>query len=282
MSSTVTPRRRIRRPHALSALVLTTMLAVAGEAQGGLSIGVAIDYPSPVEVGASVTGSILITNLSTQPENAGTVSVYSIRLVPACNGDSVPCRSEDREPFVFAVSNTATGESFGATDGACEGLVFDVQAIPDSSEVLFLLRGQQTVVQLGPPEQANEACRINFGLRVTGSPTQDTNVALPGNQTRGVVRAKATSDVNELTVPAASSTETVVIAAPQAAASEASVAAAAASWSGENSESADSQNESGPRIGEKAEAETAPTPPPALAIPAPTTTASPKPDASEP
>lgn len=255
--------------------LFVAILALAGEVRAGLSIGVSVDYPNPLMVGQRVTGSLLITNASTQPEDAGVVFVYAIRLVPACKSTEAPCPSDAREAFVFQVSSTASGTTLAANDSACSGLTFDVSARPDS-QLLFVPTGAtaDAAIVLQPPGSAAEACRINFELDVIGLPT-DVVTFLPFIQTKGVVSAKATSGVTELTVTAVSSGETTVLpSSPQATGRESDGALSAGAQANRQSASA-AEDKSGQRSSNVADA----TPPASTQVEEslrPTPTASPK------
>lgn len=182
---------------------LVGLLVVGGlpsMALAGIGLSIAPTYPSPLTVGQlNVPVSLLITNGSTAPENAGSLTLTLIRHTPACGNDDVPCPAGQRDPLVFAVSATATGMSIAANDQACDGRTFNVTVSDvDTGEVTFTPSDAMGDPTLGSPGSADEACRIAFTVDVLNLPVNDANPGLPFQQTNQLGRVTAISSVTQL------------------------------------------------------------------------------------
>ena len=76
------------RPRTVALAVLTMcvgFLVGAGPAMANPSLGPPASFPSPVTVGdTNVPATIQVQNVSSAPENAGTVTLTELKLVPSC------------------------------------------------------------------------------------------------------------------------------------------------------------------------------------------------------
>ncbi|MFN2608806.1 MAG: hypothetical protein ABR511_13105, partial [Acidimicrobiales bacterium] len=188
-----------RRPAArvVGALLMlwVTLIAVAGPAAAGVGFGVVPTFPTSVVVGQTgLPASLSIQNTSTPPENAGTVTLTSITLVPSCGtgAAAIDCPAPSVDPGVFALSPTGVGEA----GTVCAGTTFTI-ALVDATQGKYAFTPTTPVV-LGPPGSPTDTCRIDFTINVVKAPTKDASAA-PGLQTAQLAAAAGTSSVTGFT-----------------------------------------------------------------------------------
>jgi hypothetical protein len=177
-------------------------------ASAGIGLSISPTYPSPLTVGqTNVAVSLLITNGSTEPENAGTLTLTSIRHTPACGSAQIPCPNaaadpmgiDRRDPMVFSLSATGTGMSMGSEDGACVGRTFDITVVDvNTGEVSITPNDAMGAVVLGSPMSPTAGCLIAFTVDVLNLPTKDANAGAPFLQTNQLGSVEATSSVTGL------------------------------------------------------------------------------------
>jgi hypothetical protein len=162
------------------------LLAVS-PAWGGVGLGATPTYPSSLQVGqTNIAASLQIKNTSTSPENAGQLTVTSIKHTPSCGEATTPCPAGQQDTGVFLVK----GPAVGAIGTACAGKSFTIGS-PDATtgEVEFSPVGGSVILQ--PPGTAGDACTINFLVDFLKLPTKDASPS-PGIQTAQLARASGT------------------------------------------------------------------------------------------
>ena len=199
------------------ALAVLTMcvgfLAGAGPAMANPSLGPPASFTSPVTVGdTNVPATIQVQNVSSAPENAGTVTLTELKLVPSCRTSfgAFPdndCPAGQFEPGVFALSTTGIG-----TQGACAGQQFNIQPSSGSGQVRFVPVGPAVV--LTQPGTPNDICVIAFTFDVLKTPVVDVGGA-PGVQTFNLTYATGTPSVNPNNLQATGTTNGVVTVLPR-------------------------------------------------------------------
>jgi hypothetical protein len=182
------------------AMLVSSLLAAAGPAAASLSLSMTPTFPSTLTVGqAGVPASLSIQNLSSSPEDAGSMSVNSITLVPACGAQAnADCPAASVDPGSLEVSSGATGRA----GTACSGTAFSVTTL-DASQGKVRFSGSP--VALGP----GATCTIDFTFAVRRAPSKDASPA-PGVQTAQLAAASATSNVNGTSAVAGGNSSTTV------------------------------------------------------------------------
>ncbi len=180
----------------------------------GVGFGVTPTFPASVTVGqTNLAASLQIVNTSTPPEDAGTVTLSSITMTPAC-GNPVPsggdCAAASADPGVFQYS--ATGVGVAGT--AAAGMIFNITITnPATGQVTFTPTGGPVV--LSQPGSPNATARINFTFSVLKTLTKDSSPATPGLQTAPLGFATGTASVNGNTGNGSgTATITVLLSAP--------------------------------------------------------------------
>jgi hypothetical protein len=172
----------------VAAVILAAPLTIAlPHASAAVIASVLPTFPTGVVVGQSnVAGNVTITNNSTNPENAGNVTVTSVTLIPSCGVliATSDCPAGSRDPGVFQISTAV-----GSAGGACAGKTFTVTVI-DSAQGKLQLTPNSTII-LGPPGSATAVCQINVTFTVLKMPTLDANPGA-GVQTAQMAAAVAT------------------------------------------------------------------------------------------
>lgn len=175
----------------------------ASAASGSVGLGVSPTFPNPMLVGTDdLHASVTICNASTGFEAHGNLVVTEIRLTPACGSSESPCPrfpSFRREPGVFRINGTATGESISFNDQACLGRTFTVELIDaGTGEVAFEVTDNLGSVEVGPSHSATACCHISFQVDVIAEPKINTDPSLPVTSTTQTAQARAYSPVTDL------------------------------------------------------------------------------------
>jgi hypothetical protein len=191
MANHATPRSPLGGVVAHRWWILTVLAVVAAPfvsispALATVGLSVTPDFPTPVTVGLlGIPASLTISNDSGYPADADPVSIEAvfpgqpaISIVPSCGTPfgttSGDCPAGFEDPGVFAISPTATGE----TGTGCEGISFTVTPInPATGRMAFV---PATSVDLQPPGNLGDICRILFTIDVLRRPTIDS-LGVPG------------------------------------------------------------------------------------------------------
>ncbi len=145
------------------------VLMFATPAFAGVGVGVAPDFPSPVQVGDNnVPVTLGITNNSSGGDG-NPLTLNSIKLIPSCGAISgTSCATPDTG--VFHVDAAATGA------GSCSANTFTVaETNVTTGEVTFTPNASITLTP-------GQTCTVNFTVDVVGVPDTDATAA-PGIQT---------------------------------------------------------------------------------------------------
>jgi hypothetical protein len=190
------------------------MLLAAGPVWAGVGLGLAPTYPGTVVVGdTNLPVSLFIQNVSTDPQDAGTVTLDNIFHTPSCGASPVgsqnPCGAANADPGVFLVKGPVTGH----TGTACAGKTFTIgPADPTTGEVEFIAQGGSVVLQASSIGGGLATCQIDFLVDVIKLPTKDAGAA-PLAQTGVLGRVNATASVGPTAGTGTGST-TVTVQAP--------------------------------------------------------------------
>ncbi len=184
---------------ATAGVVLSLLLGMASvPAFAGVLVSVTPNYPVkaggvPWNVGDSFTGTVVLTNFSTAPNNTNLIDVDAVRFTPSCGStsgggvcDTVPISFAD--PGVFSVTNPVgslkcAGSAFTVANVNGVTGEFDLVAVPP--------------VQLGSSDllQGQIQCAITFTVTVLKIPTIDAFDPAPaGIQTLGLARGDFTDN----------------------------------------------------------------------------------------
>ena len=205
--------RTVRQKFALAAVLtlLVVLLVPPPSARAGTGLGVVPTFPTQVQVGETYPGSLTVTNVSTDDEAVGNITVTEISMVPSCSNFQPDCAGGTADPQTFTLSPTGVGRA----GTACEGQVFNITQDPTTGEATFTPADGQPVV-LGPPTLANDldTCAIDYTLTVNKVPNHDSFPGTPGVQTNQVGFAFAQHQNGTIGTGTGSDVTTVVQAAP--------------------------------------------------------------------
>jgi hypothetical protein len=184
-------------------LVLAGMVAPAG-AHANVSFDTDIGSNSQVTVGDSDVDSVFRISNNT---DAGTATLMSAKLTPACQGFGFPCTNEEGTTSLFDSGVMTLGPTATGRDGdGCEETTFTIGAADAN--------GAHTLTPVGsPPVLAAtdggfggaDTCRIDYTVDVLKLPTVDADDGEPGIQTYSAAEITvdpggAITDSNAVTV----------------------------------------------------------------------------------
>src|SRR5262245_27611989 len=107
-------------------LVATAMALLQSTTDAAAAHGTAPGLPLHATIGTPSLATVTITNASSVPDSASSLSIDNLRIVPSC-GATGPTATGDcsvPDPGVFEVPTTA----IGSADSACAGLSFTLAA----------------------------------------------------------------------------------------------------------------------------------------------------------
>ena len=173
------------------------------------AVGASVDlvWPDFAVVGDLFIASMLITNVSTPPNDIENVNLTAVFVTPACAGGLAPtCLAtpvDQRDPGIFKVLVAVGDES----TPPCAGTAFEIE-VPNESTGEVALR-PASVITMGPAAGAiSRTCQVNMILRVFRVPTNPANG--PPVTTDPLARADLLGQVSGLTGHGNSATEITI------------------------------------------------------------------------
>jgi len=153
----------------LVAALLSVFLLVTS-AVAGIGASVELVWPGSATVGDLFVASVLITNVSTSPNNTETVSLTAVFVTPACaDGVSPMCLAapvDQRDPGIFKVLS-AIGD---ASTAPCAEVTFTIGA-PDELTGEVALTPTSAIIMGPAAGVVSRTCQVNILLRVFRAPT---------------------------------------------------------------------------------------------------------------
>lgn len=216
---------RRRRHGALAALLVLAVLVPITAAQAAPSVGVIVNFPTTATVGQTgLPATFTVLNISTAPDEAGSVTVGQLTLIPSCSNFDPGCDGPGSipDPGTFDLSATGTGQA----GTACAGRQFSITEInPATGQVSFQPVDMLPVI-LAPASIATDLdhCQINFTIDVLKAPNHDalpadeglTTIQLAtasGTHTNGTVVSTTNEDMTTIPGGAGPVTPTLITAA---------------------------------------------------------------------
>ncbi len=145
---------RVARVAGVVVVFGATLIGIAGPAFAGLQFTAGVSTfpgtsaPGVVVGSAGLPAAFEVTNVSTAPDNAGNLTVSSMKLVPSCSNFTSGCSGGTADPGVYRLSSTASGQA----GGACAGQTFNINVVNQATgEVSFVPAVPPTPVNLGLP-----------------------------------------------------------------------------------------------------------------------------------
>lgn len=170
MHDTYTTKRDLRDWCLILTCISVLWIMAPATASAGAGVGVAPDFPTPMEVGTLYPVALTITNLS--DPDVGDLQINDILLNPACATLGFPCSAPDGG--VFTLSATGTGTL------GCDGITFSIAENPDpgAPDDQYIFTPDAIIVLA-----MGEECEISFTAFVDNLPAVDALPAVPGIQT---------------------------------------------------------------------------------------------------
>lgn len=179
----------VRRLLVIAGCLVGVLAPASAQAMPDVSVSPSLSGAETVAVGDVGQGQLIVTNHSTAPEDAGSLTVTELTLVPSCGAQfaepSCAFPPPGADVGVINVGAAATGS------GACTGVSFTVAVSNVPTGKVSFAPSTPVVLGTGP---ASSTCTVSFTYTVGRSATKDSSSAT-GTQTDLVAFVKSIASI---------------------------------------------------------------------------------------